>query len=75
MNDNKETAMSANERAASLLREAIALHEKHMNGSAPTTGAAGMRSQMEMMRMMKDAYALIAPRNSLLGLLSKRSHK
>jgi hypothetical protein len=43
--------------AEELLRDAIALHQKHMDGTAPTTGPAGMRSQMEMMRLMKAALS------------------
>jgi hypothetical protein len=38
------------------LADAIALHEKHMNGTEPTTGPAGEKSQVEMMRMMQQAY-------------------
>lgn len=45
----------AKEGARELLEKAIALHAKHMNGTAPTTGPAGMRSQMEMMDLMKRA--------------------
>ena len=41
------------------LRRAIALHEKHMNGTAPTTGPAGERSQAEMMTMMRRALAAL----------------
>jgi hypothetical protein len=41
--------------AVASLKDAIALHVKHMNGTAPTTGAAGERSQMAMMTMMKTA--------------------
>jgi hypothetical protein len=37
------------------LDAAIALHEKHMNGTAPTTGAEGEKSQMKMMMQMKAA--------------------
>lgn len=37
------------------LRKAIALHEQHMNGSAPTTGKDGEKSQMAMMAMMQAA--------------------
>lgn len=55
--------------AVKLLEQAIALHEKHMNGTAPTTGAAGMRSQMEMMRMMQGALQALNGRNMLAGLL------
>lgn len=57
------------ELAVSKLKQAIALHEKHMDGSAPTTGAAGMKSQMAMMEMMKDALKAIRPGRGLLELL------
>ena len=43
--------------AAAWLEKAIALHEKHMNGSAPTTGKEGEKSQMLMMEQMKNALA------------------
>lgn len=43
--------------AAAWLKKAIALHEKHMNGSAPTTGKEGEKSQMLMMEQMKNALA------------------
>lgn len=39
------------------LRKAIALHEKHMNGDAPTTGKAGEASQELMMTQMKNALS------------------
>lgn len=39
------------------LRKAIALHEKHMNGTAPTTGKAGEASQELMMTQMKNALS------------------
>lgn len=39
------------------LRKAIALHEKHMNGTAPTTGKAGAASQELMMTQMKNALS------------------
>lgn len=41
------------------LSAAIALHEKHMNGTAPTTGPAGAKSQMAMMEMMRRALAAL----------------
>lgn len=44
--------MTPNEQAENLLERAIALHAKHMNGTAPTTGPMGMKSQMEMMNIM-----------------------
>jgi hypothetical protein len=37
------------------LKAAIALHAKHMNGTAPTTGAAGEASQQKMMDLMIEA--------------------
>lgn len=39
------------------LKKAIALHKMHMNGSAPTTGAEGEKSQMLMMKQMENALA------------------
>lgn len=53
-------------KAISLLEQAIALHAKHMDGSAPTTGAAGKASQMKMMEQMRGALRAIKPS----GLLS-----
>ena len=44
------------DRARRYLADAIALHEKHMNGTEPTTGPAGEESQAVMMRMMQQAY-------------------
>lgn len=41
------------------LKAAIALHEKHMNGTAPTTGPAGEKSQSEMMEMMRSALSAL----------------
>ena len=43
-------------RAGSFLYAAIKLHMKHMNGTAPTTGKDGEKSQQEMMDMMQSAY-------------------
>lgn len=37
------------------LKAAIDLHAKHMNGTAPTTGAAGEASQQKMMDLMIEA--------------------
>lgn len=48
-------------KAISLLEQAISLHAKHMNGSAPTTGPAGMASQMKMMEQMRGALRAIKP--------------
>lgn len=46
-------------KAKKALSDAINLHEKHMNGSEPTTGADGEKSQQKMMRMMKAALAAL----------------
>lgn len=43
--------------AISLLKKAISLHEKHMNGTAPTTGVAGEKSQKLMMSQMMRALS------------------
>lgn len=43
-------------KARQYLADAIAIHEKHMSGTEPTTGPAGDRSQTEMMRLMQQAY-------------------
>ncbi len=51
LNTNEANAAKAEKS----LKDAIALHEKHMNGTAPTTGADGEKSQMKMMRLMKAA--------------------
>lgn len=52
-----EQEMQQGGAGAGPLKEAIALHEKHMNGTAPTTGQEGEESQKEMMRLMKGALA------------------
>lgn len=44
-------------KAIDWLKAAIALHEKHMNGTAPTTGKAGEKSQQLMMTQMEKALA------------------
>lgn len=56
-------------KAIAKLREAIALHEKHMNGTAPTTGPAGEKSQMAMMQMMRDALEALKPSGGLRALI------
>lgn len=43
------------EGAIKWLKAAIALHKKHMDGTAPTTGPAGEKSQMLMMEQMEKA--------------------
>lgn len=45
------------ESAIAWLEKAIALHEKHMAGTAPTTGKDGEKSQQTMMDKMKKALA------------------
>lgn len=49
------------EGAITWLKKAIALHKKHMDGTAPTTGAAGEKSQMLMMTQMEKALAELEP--------------
>lgn len=58
------------DKAVKLLNDAIDLHENHMNGSAPTTGDAGMKSQMKMMRMMESALEAL---NGPSGMLGRRA--
>lgn len=43
--------------AIAWLKKAIALHKKHMDGTAPTTGSDGEKSQMLMMTQMKNALS------------------
>lgn len=63
------------EKAIKYLEDAIKLHEKHMTGEAPTTGAKGMDSQMLMMGMMEDALRALKGGNRLTdGILSTRKH-
>ena len=45
--------------AKAWLKKAIALHKKHMDGTAPTTGPAGEKSQMLMMEQMENALAAL----------------
>lgn len=45
--------------AVKWLKDAIALHEQHMNGTAPTTGPDGEKSQQKMMDQMKRALAAL----------------
>lgn len=52
---------SAESGALSQLDAAIALHEQHMNGTAPTTGPAGEKSQQKMMDQMMAARDALAP--------------
>ena len=47
-------------KAEKLLAAAIELHQKHMDGKEPTSGADGEKSQMRMMKMMKSALAALA---------------
>ncbi|WP_066770078.1 DUF2213 domain-containing protein [Sphingobium sp. CCH11-B1] len=45
--------------AKAWLKKAIALHKKHMDGTAPTTGPAGEKSQMLMMEQMENALSAL----------------
>lgn len=53
--------------AKAKLQDAIALHKKHMNGTAPTTGAAGEESQHAMMDMMVEALSALTGESSSRG--------
>lgn len=53
--------------AKAKLQDAIALHKKHMNGTAPTTGAAGEESQQAMMDMMVEALSALTGESSSRG--------
>lgn len=55
--------------AVKYLEEAIALHVRHMNGTAPTTGAAGEKSQQKMMDQMREALRALKPRGDLMSLM------
>lgn len=66
MNDKADINVAIRE-----LRKAIELHEKHMRGTAPTTGPAGMRSQQEMMDMMRRAMAALQGKPNALYSLFK----
>lgn len=57
--DNFKATDSEVRTAIRWLRAAIALHERHMSGDAPTTGAAGLRSQQDMMDQMRSALAAL----------------
>ncbi|MHA0335817.1 hypothetical protein [Sphingomonas aquatilis] len=46
-------------KAVEWLQKAIALHRNHMNGTAPTTGEAGEKSQMLMMEQMENALSFL----------------
>lgn len=50
----------ASARGISLLDQAIALHQRHMDGAAPTTGPAGVKSQQRLMDLMVAARAALA---------------
>ncbi len=51
--------------AKALLRAAIELHRKHMNGTAPTTGAEGEESQQKMMDMMQQALEALGSKRAM----------
>jgi hypothetical protein len=57
--DIQQSDENGTEKAKQSLRDAIALHEQHMNGQAPTTGPEGEKSQMLMMEQMQDALAAL----------------
>jgi hypothetical protein len=61
-------------KAKGKLRAAIALHEKHMNGSAPTTGKAGEKSQQAMMDLMEEALAALSGESARSGMGSMDAH-
>ncbi len=67
--------MTPIEQAENLLERAIALHAKHMNGTAPTTGPMGMKSQMEMMNMMKSALMMLRRGKLGGGIFGTMNHK
>lgn len=50
------------------LEAAIDLHMKHMDGSAPTTGEDGEKSQMLMMEQMKNALAALKPASKAMDM-------
>ncbi len=54
------------------LEEAIALHEKHMAGTAPTTGKDGEKSQMEMMDQMKKALTALKGKSTTGGTAASK---
>jgi hypothetical protein len=62
------------EKATSFLKKAVALHEKHMNGTAPTTGATGEKSQMKMMEQMKAALAELEGKESGTKMADERTY-
>ena len=56
---NADTTKPDVGKASKSLRDAIELHERHMDGSEPTTGDDGDKSQKKLMRMMKAALAAL----------------
>lgn len=50
------------------LEQAIARHERHMNGTEPTTGAAGERSQQTMMDEMQNALDALTGESGMKGM-------
>lgn len=60
--------------AKAKLKAAIALHAKHMNGSAPTTGKAGEKSQRAMMDLMEEALAALSGDSARGGMGSMDAH-
>lgn len=49
------------DQARQWLDQAIAMHERHMSGQAPTTGAEGERSQMQLMQQLQAARSALGP--------------
>ena len=49
-------------KAKAYLRDAIELHQDHMDGFEPTTGPAGERSQRKMMDLMRKALEALGGR-------------
>ena len=55
----KEISASSVGKAIAWLEKAIDLHKKHMDGTAPTTGEDGEKSQMLMMEQMEKALSYL----------------
>lgn len=53
------------------LRKAIRLHERHMDGSEPTTGDEGEKSQRKLMNQMQAALAALMNRDESMGEMAE----
>ena len=53
------TPAQEHQAAINALGKAIKIHQDHMSGKLPTTGAEGDKSQMAMMDLMQRAYAAL----------------